>query len=76
MRCPLLALWGDKGVVNRLFDPLRDWGAVATDVAARRCRRDTYLAEEAPDETLRELRDVLRVLALWSVFRADLNFLR
>ncbi len=54
--CPLLALWGDKGVVNRLFAPLRDWGEVATDVRGRALPSGHFLAEEAPDETLRELR--------------------
>jgi glutamate racemase len=30
--CPLLVLWGERGVVNRLFDPIADWQRVATDV--------------------------------------------
>jgi haloacetate dehalogenase len=54
--CPLLALWGDKGVVNRMFDPLRDWGAVAVDVRGRALPSGHFLAEETPEETLRELR--------------------
>jgi haloacetate dehalogenase len=54
--CPLLVLWGDKGVVNRLFEPLRDWGAVALDVRGRTLPTGHFLAEEAPEETLRELR--------------------
>ena len=57
--CPLLALWGDKGVVNRMFDPLRDWGAVAVDVGGRALPSGHFLAEEAPEETLRELRAFL-----------------
>ncbi len=56
VRCPMLVLWGAKGVVGRLFDPLRDWGAVATNVRGRSLPCGHYLAEEAPDETLRELR--------------------
>ena len=56
VQCPLLALWGDKGVVNRLFDPLRDWGAVAMDVRGRALPSGHFLAEEAAEETLRELR--------------------
>lgn len=54
--CPLLVLWGDKGVVNRMFDPLRDWGAVAAGVRGQAVPSGHFLAEEAPDETLRELR--------------------
>ena len=54
--CPLLALWGDKGVVNRMFDPVRDWAAVAADVRGCALPSGHFLAEEAPAETLRELR--------------------
>jgi haloacetate dehalogenase len=53
--CPLLVLWGERGVVNRLFEPLRDWGGVATDVRGRAFPCAHFLAEEAPDETLAEL---------------------
>jgi haloacetate dehalogenase len=55
IRCPMLVLWGDKGVVNRLFDPLRDWDAVATSVVGHPLPSGHFLAEEAPEETLREL---------------------
>ena len=53
--CPLLALWGAKGVVNRLFDPVADWGSVANDVRGRALPCGHFLAEEAPGETLAEL---------------------
>ena len=53
--CPMLVLWGERGVVNRLFNPLADWRAVATDVRGRALAAGHYLAEEVPDETLREL---------------------
>jgi haloacetate dehalogenase len=55
VRCPLLALWGERGVVHRLFDPLRDWGEVAVDVRGRTLPSGHFLAEEAPGETLAEL---------------------
>ena len=55
VRCPLLVLWGEKGVVERLFDPLRDWGAVAIDVRGKALPSGHYVPEEAPEETLREL---------------------
>jgi haloacetate dehalogenase len=53
--CPLLVLWGDKGVVHRLFDPISDWRSVAVDVRGRAMPSGHYLAEEIPQETLREL---------------------
>jgi len=53
--CPMLVLWGERGVVNRLFDPMADWRAVANDVRGRALACGHYLAEEVPDETRREL---------------------
>jgi haloacetate dehalogenase len=56
VQCPLLALWGAKGVVNRLFDPIADWRSVATDVRGSVMPTGHYIAEEAPVETLAQLR--------------------
>jgi haloacetate dehalogenase len=56
VRAPLLALWGAKGVVQRLFDPLRDWASVADDVRGTALETGHYLPEEAPDATLRHFR--------------------
>ena len=53
--CPLLVLWGEKGVVHRYFSPVEDWRTVAEDVRGRALPAGHYLAEEAPEETLREL---------------------
>jgi haloacetate dehalogenase len=58
--CPLLALWGESGVVNRLFTPLADWGEVAVDVRGRTLPCGHYLAEEAPDATFAELSTFFR----------------
>jgi haloacetate dehalogenase len=55
LACPLLVLWGERGVVNRLFHPLDDWASVATNVTGRPIQSGHYLAEEAPEATLAEL---------------------
>jgi haloacetate dehalogenase len=55
VKCPLLVLWGDKGVVHKYFDPVKDWRTVATDVRGRALPSGHYLAEEAPAPTLQEL---------------------
>ena len=55
LTCPLLVLWGEKGVVHRLFTPLADWAEVATDVRGRALPSGHYLAEEAPEPTVAEL---------------------
>jgi haloacetate dehalogenase len=57
--CPLLALWGEKGVVHRLYAPLADWAEVAVDVRGRALPGGHYLAEELPDATLAELEGFL-----------------
>jgi len=60
VRCPLLVLWGAKGVVNRLFDPLNDWRSVADDVRGQVMPTGHYIAEEAPAATLAQLQAFLR----------------
>ncbi len=53
--CPLLVLWGEKGVVHRCFKPVDDWRTVAVDVRGRALPSGHYLAEEVPEATLDEL---------------------
>jgi haloacetate dehalogenase len=57
--CPLLVLWGDKGVVHRLFDPLAEWRAVAGDVRGHPMAAGHYIAEESPRDTLEALQAFL-----------------
>jgi haloacetate dehalogenase len=60
VECPLLALWGEKGVVERLYDVLDVWRHYATDVWGRSLPCGHYLAEERPEETVGELVSFLR----------------
>ena len=53
--CPLLALWGAHGVVEKCFKPLEDWGRVADDVRGRALPAGHYLPEEVPDLVAAEL---------------------
>jgi len=55
LSCPVLVLWGDKGVVHRLFDPVRDWGDVAKHVRGKALPSGHYLPEEAAEATLSEI---------------------
>src|SRR6185503_17570533 len=59
LRMPLLVLWGRQGVIERYFDPLRDWREVAKDVRGKALDCGHFLPEEAPRETLAELRRFL-----------------
>ena len=53
--CPLLVLWGAKGVIERCYDVLPVWRERAEDVRGRALPCGHFLAEEAPEETLVEL---------------------
>ena len=55
IQCPLLALWGEKGVVHRLFDPIKDWSAVASDVRGKALPSGHFIPEEVPALLLAEL---------------------
>jgi haloacetate dehalogenase len=55
IECPLLALWGRRGVVGRLYDVVAVWRDYAHDVRGRALDCGHFLAEEAPDETLAAL---------------------
>ena len=52
---PLRVLWGEHGIIGRLFDPLALWSAVATDVSGRAVPSGHYIPEEVPDVLLEEL---------------------
>lgn len=56
---PLRVLWGRHGVIERCFDPLAEWLAVAEDVSGRALDCGHYLPEEAPDDLYAEIRAFL-----------------
>jgi haloacetate dehalogenase len=56
---PVLALWGRQTPVGALFDCLRDWREVASDVRGRALPCGHFIPEEAPKELLAELRRFL-----------------
>jgi haloacetate dehalogenase len=53
--CPLLALWGAKGFVERNYDVLAVWRERAAEVRGRALPCGHFLPEEAPDATYQEL---------------------
>ena len=46
---PLLALWGEQGVMGRCFEPIAEWKRVADDVQGGALPCGHYIAEEAPE---------------------------
>jgi haloacetate dehalogenase len=55
IQCPLLALWGAKGHMERWYDVLEVWRAWANDVQGHALDCGHYLPEEAPEATLAAL---------------------
>ncbi|MBC7907379.1 MAG: alpha/beta hydrolase [Rhodospirillaceae bacterium] len=53
IQAPLLAIWGDKGVVGKTYDVLQTWRDKGVDVRGGTIPCGHYLAEEAPEETIR-----------------------
>jgi haloacetate dehalogenase len=60
IECPLRVLWGERGVVNRMFTPIADWQAKARrSVSGRTTPTGHYIPEEAPDMLAEDLLDFL-----------------
>jgi haloacetate dehalogenase len=56
VNCDLLVLWGTRGVINALFDPMKLWRAQCTGhVTGHALAAGHYLAEELPDEVSQHL---------------------
>jgi haloacetate dehalogenase len=53
--CPLLVLWGDRGIARRAEDPLAAWRPWADDLRGQGIPAGHFLPEEAPAETLAAL---------------------
>jgi len=58
--CPVLALWGGRGAVQRMFDVPAAWRERAMNVSGKALAGRHFLPEETPDETLAELLAFLR----------------
>lgn len=59
LACPVLALWGGLGVVERCFKPLDEWRRVADDVRGRALPCGHYLPEEQPELVTQELENFI-----------------
>lgn len=57
--CPVLALWGADGVIERCFDAIDEWRKVADQVSGRALDCGHYIPEEAPEALAAELEQFL-----------------
>lgn len=59
--CPLLAIWGENGIIGKCFDPIALWESRAARVTGYSLPGGHYLAEELPDEVATAFEDFFRV---------------
>lgn len=50
--CPVLAIWGEQGIIGKLFDPIALWSHKADDLITKAFSCGHYIPEEQPQETL------------------------
>jgi haloacetate dehalogenase len=60
VQCPILALWGSKGVVARKYDVLATWRERAEEVSGQPLPSGHHLAAEAPEQTFEALMTFLK----------------
>jgi haloacetate dehalogenase len=53
---PICALWGEKGVVHRCFNPISDWQEVFQEVTGHHLPSGHYIPEDIPDILANEIR--------------------
>jgi haloacetate dehalogenase len=58
--CPLLALWGGQGVMERIYDVEAVWREYASHARGKPIDAGHFLAEERPAETTQELTTFLQ----------------
>ncbi len=56
---PLLVLWGEQGVVNQCFEPLKEWSKLAVNVKGQALPCGHYIPEEAPELLLNQVQSFL-----------------
>ena len=57
--CPLLVLWGDRGIIGKKYDVIASWKERAIDVRGKALNCGHFLPEEAPDATYQALNKFL-----------------
>ncbi len=62
IKTPLLVLWGKHGVIEKCFDALKEWRAVAEEgvlLEGHSVESGHYIPEEAPDAVVSAILDFL-----------------
>ena len=57
--CPLLVLWGDRGIIGKKYDVIASWKDRAINVTGKELNCGHFVPEEAPEETYQALQEFL-----------------
>ena len=60
IECPLLILWGKKGTVEELYDPIEVWNEWAKNVQGFSLDCGHFIPEERPEETIHYIKNFIR----------------
>lgn len=60
MTMPLLALWGEKGFINKNYNVIEVWKDYAKEVRGKSLNCGHFLAEEAPSDVVLEFRNFFK----------------
>jgi len=60
IECPLLILWGKKGTVEELYDPIEVWNKWAKNVQGFSLDCGHFIPEERPEETIDYIKNFIR----------------
>lgn len=55
INCPLLVLWGNKGIIGKKYSVIASWQNQAINVTGKGFNCGHFLPEEAPEETYRAI---------------------
>jgi haloacetate dehalogenase len=58
--CPVLVLWGSRGVIGRKYDVLESWKERGIEVKGKALDCGHFLPEEAPEETYLAIKEFLK----------------
>lgn len=62
LQCPLMVLWGKHGVIEKCFDAVSEWEAVAArgaPVTGHAVDSGHYVPEQAPSEVVQAIKEFL-----------------